>query len=619
MSPSFSPRVSVLNAGLPANPRVVPDTSISSGVVAASLIQSEPTNLFAHYEWDMIIAGTALLIQAALIIGLLITRARRRESEERNRAILEAIPDLMFLQTQEGVFLDYNAKNVKELAAPPEEFLGKNVRDVLPPDLANALLERFRLAEPGEPQIMEYELDANGVHGWYEARIVRTGNNILSVVRNLTKRKLVELELKKNEAQLAGIISSAMDGIITVDTSQKIVLFNAAAEKLFGCSADEALGESIERFIPERFRAGHREHIQRFGEKNTGSRFMGESDELYGLRKSGEEFPIEASVSQIELAGEKFYTVILRDITARKQAVDELRHSEERFAKAFRANPQPMSLTTVAEGRYLDVNESFLTMSGYSREEVIGHTSLELGIWETPAARTDFIAQLNKFGSIVNRETRFRTKDGSIRVLLSSAEKFELRGVESLLVASSDVTERVAAQKALQEAHAELQELKNQLEAENIYLHEELELDQPFGEIVGQSDGIKYVLYKITQVARTDSTVLITGETGTGKELVARAIHGASSRKDKPLIKVNCSALAPTLIESELFGHEKGAFTGAALRKPGRFELANGGTIFLDEIGELPSELQVKLLRVIQENDQSGCSHHCRHQSKSPA
>lgn len=155
----------------------------------------------------------------------------------------------------------------------------------------------------------------------------------------------------------------------------------------------------------------------------------------------------------------------------------------------------------------------------------------------------------------------------------------------------------------LQKANQELHELKSQLEAENIYLQQELQLDEQSGEIVGQSDAIKYVLFKITQVAPTDTTVLIMGETGTGKELVARALHGASSRKDRPLVKVNCSALSPSLIESELFGHEKGAFTGAVGRKPGRFELANGGTLFLDEIGELPPELQVKLLRVIQEGE----------------
>jgi transcriptional regulator with GAF, ATPase, and Fis domain len=166
-----------------------------------------------------------------------------------------------------------------------------------------------------------------------------------------------------------------------------------------------------------------------------------------------------------------------------------------------------------------------------------------------------------------------------------------------------ELSERQELESKLQQANDELQQLKNRLEAENIYLQQELQLDEQFDEIVGQSDAIKYVLFKITQVAPTDTTVLITGETGTGKELVARAIHGASSRKDRPLIKVNCGALSPTLIESELFGHEKGAFTGAVGRKQGRFELANGGTIFLDEIGELPPELQVKLLRVIQENE----------------
>jgi PAS domain S-box-containing protein len=405
------------------------------------------------------------------------------------------------------------------------------------------------------------------------------------------------------------------------------------------------------------------------------------------------------------------------------------REAEERFAKAFKANPQPISLTRVVDGLYVDVNNSFVVMSGYKREEVIGHTSLELNIWETPEHRAKFIQRLNDYGSVVNFETKFRTKEGSFRVLLSSAEMFEVSGEECLLMVSSDITERVATQQALseseerfrnmadnspvmiwvsapdnsctyinkrwlnftgrtmqqelgagwaesihpddrdrsfqiyansveerkpfgmeyrlrrydgeyrwiydtgvprfsaageylgstgsciditerkqsevelQEAHEELKQLKNQLEAENIYLQQELQLDPTFGEIVGQSDAIKYVLFKVTQVAPTDTTVLITGETGTGKELVARAIHGASARKDRAFIKVNCGALAPSLIESELFGHEKGAFTGAGARKLGRFELAIGGTIFLDEIGELPLELQVKLLRVIQEGE----------------
>jgi formate hydrogenlyase transcriptional activator len=152
-------------------------------------------------------------------------------------------------------------------------------------------------------------------------------------------------------------------------------------------------------------------------------------------------------------------------------------------------------------------------------------------------------------------------------------------------------------------AYEEIASLKARLEQENIYLQEEIRTEHNFEEIVGQSAAVRKALQAVETVAPTDATVLILGETGTGKELIARAVHNLSPQKDKPLVKVNCAALASTLIESELFGHEKGAFTGAISRKIGRFELANGGTIFLDEIGDLPLELQAKLLRVLQEGE----------------
>ena len=150
---------------------------------------------------------------------------------------------------------------------------------------------------------------------------------------------------------------------------------------------------------------------------------------------------------------------------------------------------------------------------------------------------------------------------------------------------------------------AEIRRLKDKLQAENIYLIEEIKTRHGFEEIVGKSQILRKVLGQVEQVAPTDSTVLITGETGTGKELVARAVHNLSRRKERPIVTVNCGAISPGLVESELFGHEKGAFTGAIARKIGRFELADGGTIFLDEIGDLPSDLQVKLLRVLQEGE----------------
>jgi chemotaxis protein methyltransferase CheR len=159
---------------------------------------------------------------------------------------------------------------------------------------------------------------------------------------------------------------------------------------------------------------------------------------------------------------------------------------------------------------------------------------------------------------------------------------------------------RKNADEKLRRAVEELTTLKRQLEAESAYLRHEIKLEHNFENIIGQSKALKYVLFRIERVAKTETPVLIMGETGTGKELAARAVHSLGNRSNRPLIKVNCAALPAGLIESELFGHEKGAFTGALSTQVGRFELAKGSTLFLDEIGELPFELQAKLLRVLE-------------------
>jgi transcriptional regulator with GAF, ATPase, and Fis domain len=178
-------------------------------------------------------------------------------------------------------------------------------------------------------------------------------------------------------------------------------------------------------------------------------------------------------------------------------------------------------------------------------------------------------------------------------------EMVEERTVELSVARQAAENSRQAAENAL----VEIKKLKDQLEAERAYLQEEIKLEYNHENIVGQSDAINYVFYKVEQIAGTDTNVLILGETGTGKELVARAVHGMSLRKGRALIKMNCAALPSNLIESELFGHEKGAFTGASSRRLGRFEIADSATLFLDEIGELPLELQPKLLRVIENGE----------------
>jgi predicted ATPase/transcriptional regulator with GAF, ATPase, and Fis domain len=187
--------------------------------------------------------------------------------------------------------------------------------------------------------------------------------------------------------------------------------------------------------------------------------------------------------------------------------------------------------------------------------------------------------------------------------ILSAEAAIALENAELYEGMRKEVDRRAAAERGLREALSEVEGLKNRLQAENIYLQEEIHTQHNFEEIVGNHPALLEALRKVEKVAPTDSTVLIFGETGTGKELFARAVHNRSARRDRPLVKVNCGAIAPGLVESELFGHVKGAFTGALQARPGRFELANGGALFLDEVSELPLDIQVKLLRVLQERE----------------
>ena len=280
------------------------------------------------------------------------------------------------------------------------------------------------------------------------------------------RRLRAEKQVREREEKLGRLVNSAMDAIIELNRNLNVTRVNAAAEKVFGCSSPEIVGQLFTRFLSSDSRERLARLIIELDLRPEGERYSWIPGGLNAQSASGEAFPAEATVSRFDMGREAFYTLILRNVNARLQARQKIR-----------------SLTVEAE---------------YLREEI-----------------------------------------------------------------------------------------------------KELQSD----EIVGQSEPLARVLRDIQEVAGTDANVLILGETGTGKELIARAIHRKSHRCEKPLIKVNCAAMPATLIESELFGHEQGAFTGATKKREGRFALADGGTIFLDEIGELPVELQVKLLRVLQEGE----------------
>lgn len=200
-------------------------------------------------------------------------------------------------------------------------------------------------------------------------------------------------------------------------------------------------------------------------------------------------------------------------------------------------------------------------------------------------------------------EATLVTKSGKKIPHLYSAVRTTLGDKPVLMGFGIDISKQKQVEQSLRTVLSEMKVLKNKLEAECTYLDEEIKLMHDYDNIIGESEILRYVLYSIEQIAPTDTAVLILGESGTGKELIARAIHHGSKRKDQPLIKVDCATLSVNLIESELFGHEKGAFTGAVERRIGRFELADGATLFLDEIGELPLALQQKLLRVLQDGE----------------
>jgi formate hydrogenlyase transcriptional activator len=306
----------------------------------------------------------------------------------------------------------------------------------------------------------------------------------------------------------------------------------------------------------------------------------------------------EDLIPRLRLLGELFVNAL-----ERSKAELVLRESEERLSLAASA---------AGAGLWLLDKDNGLTWATQQLRELFQFGSDEQLSFERllEAIHSDDREDVKKsvLESLKKREAlkleyRIVRPDGDVRWISSSGNSSsDGPGLpERLMGVSIDVTERRQMEIELRERLEEIERLKLQLEKENLYLREEIKVDKGFESIVGTSNAHDYVLFKVKQVAPTDATVLIQGETGTGKGMVAHAIHEMSARKDRPMVTVDCASLPANLIESELFGREKGAFTGAYARQVGRFEVADGGTIFLDEVGEMPLELQTKLLRVLQE------------------
>ena len=276
-----------------------------------------------------------------------------------------------------------------------------------------------------------------------------------------------------------------------------------------------------------------------------------------------------------------------------------------KYRSLYRSTPAILH-TVDGDGLIVTVTDHWLKKLGYSRSEVIGRPVID---FFSDADKKRFegggLQELIRAGDFNNLRRQMVTRDGKVLDLLVSAisHRDDDDNVDRLLVASKDVTQQLRVERELRQALAENAHLREELEHERDYLREEVNVAMNFGRIVGTSPALQSMLKRVGAVANTPASVLLLGESGVGKELVARAIHAQSPRADGPLVKVNCASIPKELFESEFFGHVKGAFTGAHRDRVGRFQLADGGTIFLDEIGEIPLESQGKLLRVLQESE----------------
>tara|TARA_B100001057_G_scaffold408484_1_gene422757 strand:+ start:206 stop:2002 length:1797 start_codon:yes stop_codon:yes gene_type:complete len=366
--------------------------------------------------------------------------------------------------------------------------------------------------------------------------------------------------------------------------------------KRLGYKREEMVGRSPEDFTTQesaiRIRDELKPALRRTGKlENKPISFLTKSKEIVDCTSN--------AIVELDQKGEYLRTV------AMYVEVSDQAKANFKYRTLYRATPA-MLHTVNGDGLIVTVTDHWLQKLGFRRDEVIGRPITDFFSNRDRKKYAD--GRLNVLignGDFNNLERQMITKDGNVLDLVMSAisHRNENGDVDRMLVASKDVTERRKAERELRKTLEENATLREELEQERDYLREEVNVAMNFGRIVGKSSALRQMMKRVEAVSQTPANVLIQGESGVGKELVARAIHVQSNRAKGPLVKVNCASIPKELFESEFFGHVKGAFTGAHRDRVGRFHLADSGSIFLDEVGEIPMELQGKLLRVLQESE----------------
>ena len=427
------------------------------------------------------------------------------------------------------------------------------------------------------------------------------------------KEKLAELE-----ARHTLILESAGEGIHGLDAEGRVTFGNAAAERILGWKVEEILGKKSHDLHHHSYPDGRhypREECPIYAALTDG-KVHHVDDEVF-WHTDGSAVPVEYTSTPILEDGKpNGAVVVFRDVSAREKAKSEREaaiEELERLTSAYQA-----ILDSAGEGIYGLDREGRITFGNQAAEDILGwqsedvlgrkghvvhHHSYEDGS-TYPQEECPIYAAL-KDGEIhrVDDEVFWRNDGSAVPVEYSSTPILKDGQPAGAVVVFRDISERRALESQRQAAFDEIKLLKEQLEQERDYLRDEVNVALHYGEIVGDSPALKRTLAQLAAVAPTPANVLVLGESGVGKELIARAIHAQSGRADKPLVKVNCASIPKDLFESEFFGHVKGSFTGAQRDRVGRLQLADGGTLFLDEVGEIPLSQQGKLLRALQEHE----------------
>lgn len=533
-------------------------------------------------------------------------------NEEMLNSIIQDQTEMIVRWKPDGTRTFVNKAYCEMFGLTPDGAIGKSFFPQLMEKTQNEINDICANLTPEQPvaAIVHQSRLENGRTSWQEwthRGFFDDDGNIVefqSVGRDITESKIAQQALEESEEKFKSIVQDQTEMISRWLPGGIRTFVNDAYCKLFGVTREQVLGTSFFEEIAEPDRERVLARLNAITADNpisTASHEVILADGSSAWQEWTDRGFFDDDGKIIE------YQSVGRDITEKTLAEIALRDSEEKY-RILIDNIPSVSWATDDKGITTFISSNVTDIIGFSPEEIYADSD---GLWFGRVHPDDLEATRQAYGDFFSGKTnefsaeyRYRHRDGRWIWLADRANTTSIvDGKKKAYGVFSDVTASKEAEYQLQKAFQEVNRLKARLEMENIYLKQEILLQQNFEDMVYTSPKIKEVLAKVEQVAPVDTTVLISGETGTGKELIARALHNLSQRNSRPMIKLNCGAIPKELVESELFGHEKGAFTGATEKKLGKFELANGSTIFLDEFGEMPLETQVKLLRVLQEGE----------------